>query len=352
MKKISLIFFLFSVTNGISQNSINTPSAVSYKIIDFGFDNRNTFSGLCKIGSVQGNSYFDFTKYTIKSPILRVNYTAFGRSASEVGILKNFRFKNSSNNTKIILADWQNLDKNSGSGTFEISLLDESNPNEIYIGIYGSSWSYYINIKLKEDNFRETIKLLTNSIKPANSILDKKKILTYDELNRNFVNELKNEKNIYKIESISDAQMQTLVKLDLEIPKDKLVINEYKVIADSLRLYRTKVEYNDNDKENSYLFFGVYPSYDVVIFNIENYVLSSISGGRALTINSLIDLKSKVKLNFNYSTFPGGTSSYEYKNLDDKIIVDSKVKKNLDNKYGIYLNPYNIDMLISKFKDN
>jgi hypothetical protein len=351
MNKIILIFFLFLVITGFSQNSINTPSAVSYKIIDFGFDNRNTFSGLCKIGSVQGNSYFDFTKYTIKSPILRVNYSAFGRSATEIGILRNFRYKNSFyNNTKIILADWLNLDKNSGSGTFEISLLDEGDPNKLYIGINGSNWSYYINIKLKEDNFREIIKLLTNSSKPTNPVLDKKKILSFDELNQNFVNEIKNEKNIYKIEAISAAQIQMLLQLNLEIPKDKLVINEYKVIDDSLRLYRTKVEYNDKDKENSYLFFGVYPSYDVVIFNIENYVLSSISGGRALTMNSLCDLTSNVKLILYYSTFPGGTSSYDYKYLDDKTIVDSKVKKNLDNKYSIYIDPYNIDMLFSKFK--
>ena len=142
------------------------------------------------------------------------------------------------------------------------------------------------------------------------------------------------------------------MQLDLEIPKDKLVINEYKVIDDSLRLYRTKVEYNDKDKENSYLFFGVYPSYDVVIFNIENYVLSSISGGRALTMNSLCDLTSNVKLILYYSTFPGGTSSYEYKYLNDKKIIDSKEKKNLEKKFAIYLDPYNFDLLVSNFKVN
>jgi hypothetical protein len=225
-------------------------------------------------------------------------------------------------------------------------------------GSYGERGAYIL-----PNNKMNSKVLISFAPGRGDAMLFDKKVIIDDKINNNSLNvtlevqndfktELKNNKNIFKLEKISEAQIQKLLQLDLEIPKEKLVINEYKLIADSLRLYRTKVEYNDKDKEDGYLFFGGYPSYDVVIFNIENYVLSCLSIGRALTTNSFYDLTSKVKLMFYYSSFPGGTSSYEYKYLNDKTIVDSKVKKNLNSKYGIYLNPDNIDMLISKFKAN
>jgi hypothetical protein len=197
----------------------------------------------------------------------------------------------------------------------------------------------------------------------GDAMLFDKKVIIDDKINSNslngtldvqndFITELKKNKNIFKLEKISEAQIQKLLQLDLEIPKEKLVINEYKLIADSLRLYRTKIGYNDKDKEDGYLFFGGYPSYDVIIFNIDNYVLSCLSIGSALTTNCLYDLTSKVKLSFNYNAFPGGTPSYEYKYLNEKLIVDIKLKKNLEKKFAIYLDPYNFDLLVSNFKVN
>ncbi len=169
MKKLFFLsFYLVFLNSGFTQKQNLTkiksdPIDIINKIIDYGMDNKNTFNGLCKVGYVEGESYFNFLHFSKKFPNIIVNYNVLGKEVREGGILKNIRFINSGiYNTKIIIADWVNFSKNNaGSGKFELSVLDENHPGEFYIGIKGYNWSYFINVKLKSENFQELINLLT-----------------------------------------------------------------------------------------------------------------------------------------------------------------------------------------------
>jgi len=147
------------------------PYSILTKILSY--SNQNTFSGVSQVGYARGESYFDFSKLSRQFPNVLVTYTALNRKATEGGVLKNFRFSNSGKlNTNILYANWQNFEKDhAGSGTFELSVFDENEPNKVYIGISGNSWSYYINVQLTEQQFQEITNLLSISEKPKKTSL-------------------------------------------------------------------------------------------------------------------------------------------------------------------------------------
>jgi hypothetical protein len=236
------ILTVFSYSQKTNKQGINSnPVDIINKVITYGIENRNTFDGSCKVGYVQGESYFSFRKFSNKFPNIFVSYSALGRSATEGGILRNIKFVNSGNfKTKIIVADWENFDKNhAGSGTFQLSVLDENYPNKLYVGISGYNWSYYINIELKENDFQDIINLLTYSGKPRNIIKEKQDKIDAELIARKL--ELRNrfiQDSLKKIkERIQDSLKRERVKKDLIAKKAlDLEIAITKRIKDSIDL--------------------------------------------------------------------------------------------------------------------
>ena len=238
-RSIYLILFILMVVSVNAQTKSNLdPFTLLTKVLNF--SGSNSFSGVSEVGRARGNSFFDFSKWTRQSPNVIVTYTAFGRSAREAGVLRNFRFKNTGNfNTKVLLADWQNFDKNSGSGTFELSVLNENYPNKLYVGISGYNWTYYINIELKEYDFQDIINLLTYYGKPRNIIkekqdkIDAELISTRLELRNRFIQD-----SLNKIKDrIQDSLNNERVKKDLIAKKAlDLEIAIAKRIKDSIDL--------------------------------------------------------------------------------------------------------------------
>jgi hypothetical protein len=234
-----LLFSLITVTS-FSQNKISKevdPYSLIINILNY--SNTSYFTGTSKTGYVYGDSYFDFSKMSRQFPNVIVTYTALSRSSREGGVLRNFRFLNSGNfNTKVLLADWQNFDKNTGSGTFELSLLDEKNPNKIYIGIRGSSWSYYFNLELSPTQFQEIINLLTVSGMPRNLVKEREAALAGEKLKkeeeeRNKRKQLEiDKKNAFTYDSL--RQVEKRIKDSLLIIKNKINDSIIKFTHDSL----------------------------------------------------------------------------------------------------------------------
>jgi hypothetical protein len=203
----------------------NDPFGIINKVIEYAINNRNSFQGACKVGYMKGDSYFDFPRFTRQYPNVIVSYSALGRSAREGGVLRNIRFKNGGNfNTKIIIADWQNFDKNSGSGLFELSVLDESNPNKFYLGITGYNWSYYLNIELNDNNFQEVINLLTVSGNPKNFLKEKQEKIEREILIK------KEEEGKRKIEE--DEKLRKLFIKDSIKKQEEHRLSELKIIEE------------------------------------------------------------------------------------------------------------------------
>ncbi len=231
MKKLFLIILTICISiNSFSQstknqNLRNDPFGMINRVIEYSFNNNNSFQGACKIGYVQGDSYFDFSRFTRQYPNVVVSYSAIGRSAREGGVLRNIRFKNGGNfNTKIIIADWQNFDKNSGSGTFELSVLDEANPNKIYLGISGYNWSYYLNFELKDNDFQELINLLTVSGNPKDFLKEKQEKIEREILIK------KEEERKRKIEE--EVKLRKLFLKDSIKKQEEHRLSELKIIEE------------------------------------------------------------------------------------------------------------------------
>lgn len=183
MRNLIIILILLTCTIntiGQNQNTTNIGSRDPYSVITkvIKYSKNNYFEGVSKIGYANGESYFDFSKWSKEFPNVIIRYSALSRSTREGGVLRNFRYESSGlYNTKIILADWVNFDKNSGSGTFEMSVLDKRYPNKFYIGIQWYDGSkVYCNIELSPEEFKEIINILdytTLSQEAANKILSK-----------------------------------------------------------------------------------------------------------------------------------------------------------------------------------
>jgi hypothetical protein len=154
--------------------------------------------------------------------------------------------------------------------------------------------------------------------------------------------------SIYKQESISDIQIDQLTQAGLEIPADRMVINEYQTINNQLVLNRTYVDYNDNDKKDG-LYFDSYVSYLVIILNKERKIISHKSVGKALSEDCLIDLTLLVKISYDYSSMSEGEGDFQYLYLNDEVIRNEKIKNELKAKHTIYFNGNKFWDLVSKF---
>ncbi len=100
--------------------------------------------------------------------MVSVTYSIPGsKRYTERGLLKNFKYTNDGyNNTKVLTASWQNMD--AGSGEFQLSFFGEEKPRTLYIGIQGSSWSYFINQDLNDQQYERLYKLLAIKSTPIN----------------------------------------------------------------------------------------------------------------------------------------------------------------------------------------
>lgn len=253
MRKI--FFLLITLTITISstaqyQNLTPTspdPYSVITKVINY--TKKNYIEGTFETGLVYGETYLDFSKWSKQFPNIIINYTALGRIAKEGGMLKNFRYKNTGNfNTKVILADWTNFDKNAGSGTFQLSLLDERYPNKIYLGIIGYDWKHYTNIELDQSQFNEIKNLLdytTLSIMETNKILSKKMSVVKGSLPEKEIvfieKELDNSENIF---------FQTVIEEDIYDERTKLYFHT----KDLSKIYKIYIEDLEYTTENTFAF--------------------------------------------------------------------------------------------------
>jgi hypothetical protein len=152
--------------------------------------------------------------------------------------------------------------------------------------------------------------------------------------------------SIYKLQQISDLQVQKLKQAGLYIPKNKMVINEYD--SKSEILIMTKIQYDDSDITDG-LYFGEYVSYNVIISNVQDIILFYNSVGKAFSSECLVDLKKGIKISFDYSSMRGGLSSFSYNYLNDKKLEDKLLLNQLKNKHGIYFNGNKFWDLISRF---
>lgn len=239
------ILTVFSFSQKTNIQGINSnPLDIINKVITYGIENRNTFDGSCKVGYVQGESYFSFRKFSNKFPNIFVSYSALGRSATEGGILRNIKFVNSGNfKTKIIVANWENFDKNhAGSGTFQLSVLDENYPNKLYVGISGYNWSYYINIELKENDFQDIVTLLdysTLSQEAGNKIIGKSsKILNIDDIDKSI--------SFKEVELNSGGNISYYLEEDAEEDTDFLFIR----INNSKKVFKFFIQSDDFSVNN------------------------------------------------------------------------------------------------------
>ena len=172
LKTTLFSLIIFNCYGQKKSNDKVDPYSVIIQVLNY--SNTYRYTGISKSGYVYGDAYFNFSKMSRQFPNVLVTYTALNREARDGGILRNIKYVNSGEyNTKIIVADWVNFDKTVGSGTFELSIIGENKPNNVYIGIQGSSWSWYFNIELSNQQFQDLINLLTISGTPQNPIKER-----------------------------------------------------------------------------------------------------------------------------------------------------------------------------------
>lgn len=119
----------------------------------------NRFEGGCKVGNVYGSSIIKIDQNKVS-----VNYSALGYSETERGVLENLELKDDGeNNTYRMSGNWNNQD--GGDGIFRLEVYGADKPNTVYLAIDGSSWKYYSNIKLSDENFKKFIAIFLNKSK-------------------------------------------------------------------------------------------------------------------------------------------------------------------------------------------
>ena len=241
-----LILINFEIFGQTNSNKVLDPYSILSKVISY--SNSKYFNGDCKVGSVEGRSLFDFSKFSKQFPNVIVTYSVFlgsVRQYTELGVLRNFRFDNTGNfNTKILLADWQNLDKNSGSGTFELSLLDENYSNGIFMEIQGSSWRYSTIFKLNPEYFQEMVNLMTYNGSPRNfkreneikdSIIERENEIKKREKEKaDYIIALRNLKEETD-KRISDSIKQKVAEeKNIQEIENQIELEKYKILFDSM----------------------------------------------------------------------------------------------------------------------
>ena len=156
-------------------------------------------------------------------------------------------------------------------------------------------------------------------------------------LNNNF--KLLPQKNILinKVEKLSDFQIQNLKIANINIPRNKKVINSYLLQFNNLILTQSKIVYDENDKTDG-LYFGECIGYDVIMINFENIILFHQNFGQVFSSNCVIGLNKSVKISFDYSasSLRDGSASFNYSYINGKILNDKLSKKWLKDKYKQY----------------
>jgi hypothetical protein len=255
MRKIFFLLITLTITtSSIAQkpNITNIGSRDPYSVVTkvLKYSNKIYFEGSAQIGYANGDANFDFSKWSKEFPNVITRATVLSRSVREGGVLRNFRYKNSGPNyTKIILADWINFDKNSGSATFEMSILDERYPNKLYVGLewYGGS-KYYFNIELSPVEFEEIVNILdysTLSPESTNKLLSKKLSVVNKssiDMSLEFIEkELDNSENIF---------FQTVVEEDIYDDRTKLYFHT----KDLSKIYKIYIEDLEYTTDNTFAF--------------------------------------------------------------------------------------------------
>ena len=147
----------YQFTNSKKITDYSKPQSVDKEIgPDYGLQKAlkiigNRFEGECKVGNVYGSSIIEIDQKKVS-----VNYSAMGYSATERGVLENLELKDDGeNNTYRISGNWNNQD--AGDGIFRLEVYGTDKPNTVYLAIEGSSWKYYSNIKLSDEDFEKFI---------------------------------------------------------------------------------------------------------------------------------------------------------------------------------------------------
>lgn len=111
--------------------------------------------GSCRVGSVRGSAIL-----TLGPKGVGVTYQALQYSAIESGYLENFKITRNEQGKNILIADW--IPSGSGSGILAMETFEEHGANLVYVGISGSSFSYFDNVELPKEKFETFKKSLEN----------------------------------------------------------------------------------------------------------------------------------------------------------------------------------------------
>ena len=172
MKKLKLLVICLLLCFGC--NTTKAPSPFRQKFEECLNIIGNEFSdGTAIVGETDGKaSLYIYRNVTdeIDEWRIRVGYKVFIPIVSKVsdqydedGGLSNFRLEQGKFfGAKQLSADWS--PKGSGSGKFSISIIKNRNSEYVvYVGILGSSWNYFDNVKLDKSSLDKLIVLLEGS---------------------------------------------------------------------------------------------------------------------------------------------------------------------------------------------
>ena len=142
---VPLIIYLFSII-GTDKAQVSLEKVLQIT--------GNTFDGSCQVGNAAGDATINFNGEKVS-----VNYSVIGYSVTESGVLENLKLvDDGENNTYCITGDWNNQD--AGDGYLRLEVFGADAPNTIYVAIEGSSWKYYANMELSDEDFNEFITVL------------------------------------------------------------------------------------------------------------------------------------------------------------------------------------------------
>ncbi len=90
---------------------------------------------------------------------VRIAYNTSDDVIIETGTLDNIKLINKGkNNSYSIVADW--IRKDSVSGRFSIDVFDLGNSKMMLYEIEGSSWKYYVNLKISDNDYKKLVEIL------------------------------------------------------------------------------------------------------------------------------------------------------------------------------------------------